>query len=54
MTLVAWLEEAAGAGILGEWTAIGSFEDEVRRGGVWGTIYRFLLGEARRARERRG
>jgi uncharacterized Ntn-hydrolase superfamily protein len=38
---------------LEEWIAINNFENKMRRDGkIWGTVYRFLLEEAERARKR--
>ncbi len=39
---------------LEEWIAINNFENKMRRDGkIWGTVYRFLLEEARRAKRAR-
>ncbi len=39
---------------LEQWMAINNFENKMRRDGkIWGTVYRFLLEEARRAKTRK-
>ncbi|MCE4611443.1 MAG: peptidoglycan-binding protein, partial [Desulfurococcales archaeon] len=41
--------DEATAKALEEWMAINNFENKIRRDGkVWGTVYRFLIDEARR------
>ena len=38
---------------LEEWIAVNNFENKMRRDGkIWGTVYRFLLEEARRAKRK--